>query len=140
MVTTPIVPGGRSGGGGADKRKAVSGSIGWVRWVCACGSQAHFFNPSCLACLDHQAPAGGGGGSGRAGDKENRAAGNGGGASEQVPPSKRAKGGAGGGGAAAQQQPQQQAAGSVRYPRLDYAKEVPPTDREFTRGAWCCVC
>lgn len=41
---------------------------------------------------------------------------------------------AGGPGAAAAPQ-QQQAAGSVRYPRLDYAKEVPPTDREFTRGA-----
>ena len=38
-------------------------------------------------------------------------------------------------GAAAAPQ-QQQAAGSVRYPRLDYAKEVPPTDKEFTRGAW----
>lgn len=32
MVTTPIVLGGRSGGGGADKRKAVSG---WMDECCA---------------------------------------------------------------------------------------------------------
>lgn len=44
-----------------------------------------------------------------------------------------AAGAAAGAGAAAPQQ--QQSAGSVRYPRLDYAKEVPPTDKEFTRGA-----
>lgn len=31
MVTTPIVPGGRAGGGGADKRKAVSGWMDALR-------------------------------------------------------------------------------------------------------------